>query len=178
MNGSTSSRSNASSTRCPCEPRPPAFRRRPDKARASAIAAEPGESVYECVAFAAALCKYMGEPTGVPTGTAEDVDQLADRWSGSVNEWRNTSVSALCRENHPPPISLLITKMYGWGLPPPCSFTALDQCYSQLTGSTAASNVSGISLDQLHTMLDGIGLQWRDLPIDATSSQAGAMANF
>jgi hypothetical protein len=41
---------------------------------------EGGESAFECVAFSAAICKYAGQPGHGPTGTGEQVDQLADYW--------------------------------------------------------------------------------------------------
>jgi hypothetical protein len=90
---------------------------------------ETGESAFECVAFSAALCKYMGAPDGEPTGSPEDVDQLADLW------------------------------------------------YGKLTGNIDPSNTFGMSLDQLHSMLDGIGLHWRDLAIDANSAHESDIAN-
>ena len=45
---------------------------------------EPGESAFECVAFSAALCKYMGAPNGRPSGSPEDVDSAADYWYGRL----------------------------------------------------------------------------------------------
>jgi hypothetical protein len=85
---------------------------------------EPGESAFECVAFAATLCKYMGVPDGRPAGGPEEVDRAADYW------------------------------------------------YGRLTGGIAAANTAGMSLEQLHIMLDGLGLRWRNLPIDANSAHA------
>lgn len=41
---------------------------------------EGGESAYECVAFSVALCHFAGQATKGPTGTPEQVDQLADQW--------------------------------------------------------------------------------------------------
>jgi Papain-like cysteine protease AvrRpt2 len=41
---------------------------------------ESGESTEECVAFGAADIFYSGPPNGSPTGTAEQIDQLADLW--------------------------------------------------------------------------------------------------
>src|SRR5579859_7743314 len=43
---------------------------------------EGGETAYACVAFSAALVKYAGKPGTGPTGTGEQVDQLADYWYG------------------------------------------------------------------------------------------------
>lgn len=85
---------------------------------------EPGESAFECVAFSAALCTYMGEPGGRPVGSPEDVDRAADYW------------------------------------------------YGRLTGSIAPSNTAGMSREQLHIMLNGLGLHWRNLPIDASSAHS------
>jgi hypothetical protein len=89
---------------------------------------EPGESAFECVAFSAALCKYMGEPQGRPQGSPEDVDRTADYW------------------------------------------------YGRLTGGIAPSDALGMSLEQLHLMLNGLGLHWRNLPIDGRSAHASDIA--
>jgi hypothetical protein len=43
---------------------------------------ETGESAYICVALHTALIKYAGAPGHGPTGTGEQVDQLADFWYG------------------------------------------------------------------------------------------------
>lgn len=85
---------------------------------------ETGRSAFECVAFAAALCKYMGPPNGGPAGSPGDVSHDAQYW------------------------------------------------YGRLTGSTNASNMAGMSLEQLHIMLGGLGLRWGGLPINANSSHA------
>lgn len=89
---------------------------------------EAGESAFECVAFAAALCKYMGEPDGRPTGSPQDVDRAADYW------------------------------------------------YGRLTGSIAPANTAGMSLEQLHIMLNGLGLHWRNLSINGQSAHASDIA--
>lgn len=91
---------------------------------------ETGESAYECVAFSAALCKYMGKPDGRPGGSPEDVDALADNW------------------------------------------------YASLTGSISPSNKSGMSLDQLHKMLDGVGMRWHNLPTDGDSPHDSVIQNI
>ncbi len=41
---------------------------------------EQDESPDECVAYGAADIEYCGPPNGQPTGTAEQIDQLADKW--------------------------------------------------------------------------------------------------
>jgi hypothetical protein len=41
---------------------------------------EQGETAYACVAFGCADIYYSGPSGGKPTGTAEDVDVLADQW--------------------------------------------------------------------------------------------------
>jgi len=43
-----------------------------------------------------------------------------------------------------------------------------DNWYAKLTGSIDNSN--GLSLDQLHTMLDGMGLKWEDIPLSHNAS--------
>jgi hypothetical protein len=52
---------------------------------------EGGESAYECVAFSAALCRYAGKPGQSPTGTGEQVDQLADYWYARLEGSSNAS---------------------------------------------------------------------------------------
>lgn len=41
---------------------------------------ESGESAYECVCYAVATCHYGGKSGQGPTGSPEQVDQLADQW--------------------------------------------------------------------------------------------------
>lgn len=61
---------------------------------------ELGESAFECVAFSAALIKYAGEPGHGPTGTGEQIDQLADQWyskeegSAAVSNMNGMSLDA------------------------------------------------------------------------------------
>jgi hypothetical protein len=42
----------------------------------------PGRSAYECVAYAAVLCKYCGQPGHGPTGTVLEASNLAQFWYG------------------------------------------------------------------------------------------------
>lgn len=49
---------------------------------------------------------------------------------------------------------------------------AADYWYGRFTGTIAAGNSAGMSLEQLHVMLNGLGLRWRNLPIGASSSHA------
>lgn len=41
---------------------------------------EPQESAYECVAFSVAICHFAGQPGKGPTGSNENIDQMADTW--------------------------------------------------------------------------------------------------
>jgi hypothetical protein len=52
-----------------------------------------------------------------------------------------------------------------------------DEWYTKFTGSNTASNTTGMTFDQLHTMLDGIGIKWRSLPIDENSLHYNDIAN-
>ncbi len=45
---------------------------------------EVGRSAYECVAFAAALCEYMGAPGGRPAGLPAQVAASAESWYGRL----------------------------------------------------------------------------------------------
>lgn len=72
----------------------------------------PGRSAYECVAYAAALLKFAGQPGKGPTGSIIAASNLAQYW------------------------------------------------YGRLEGGNGANNTNGMSLDDLHTMLGGMGLTW------------------
>ncbi len=63
---------------------------------------EPKESAYECVAFSIAMCKFAGQPGKGPTGSNEDIDQLADKWysqlTGSIGSDNTQGLSVAQEE--------------------------------------------------------------------------------